>query len=62
LQHTYASKVHMAYDRTFLYKPRINAMKLWGDFLQEAIGKKDSVLYGYRSRKTAHCLRKGDLG
>ncbi|MBO5566676.1 MAG: tyrosine-type recombinase/integrase [Succinivibrio sp.] len=40
LQHRYASNAHLCYDRTFLYKPRIKAMSIWGDFLREAIGKK----------------------
>lgn len=38
LQHSYASKVHMVYDRTFLYVPRQKAMQIWSDFLQDAIG------------------------
>lgn len=38
LQHRYASTVQMAYDRTFLYKPRIGAMQIWNDFVQETIG------------------------
>ena len=39
LQHKYTSDVQLRYDRTFMYKPRIKAMRMWNDFLQDAIGE-----------------------
>lgn len=38
LQHSYATKAHLAYDRTFLYEPRKIAMQLWSDYLEKNIG------------------------
>lgn len=46
LQHKYSSRVHLIYDRTFLYKPRMQAMQIWSDFLQAAIGEY-SVLFKF---------------
>lgn len=39
LQHNYTTSVHLVYDRTFLYEPRKEAMKLWSNFLEDSIGE-----------------------
>ena len=39
LNHTYTTASHSCYDRTRMFIPRIDAMKVWSEFLKKHIGK-----------------------